>query len=177
MPSIAPLSWIALSLGASPWLIAAAPLVLLFCCVTAMYHLIGRDHRNVSGDVLHDLENDPYYRRMMFGVTAGFVIATYFACAMAVSGAFNLPQVIVSCMGLGCIHAPLVLIGHELGHAVRSKRDLRVAPLVGYGHFTIEHNSGHHIKVATPMRKNLFRSWPMWMARQSCHRAVRAFSS
>lgn len=56
-------------------------------------------------------------------------------------------------LGLCVIRAPLVLIGHELRHA-RSLRDRRIARitlgLIGYGHFSIEHNAGHDVHVATP---------------------------
>ena len=56
-------------------------------------------------------------------------------------------------LGTGFTSAGSILIGHELGH----KQNLpdRIAAqvvmgLVGYGHFRVEHNRGHHVHVATP---------------------------
>ena len=53
----------------------------------------------------------------------------------------------------GSAAVPALLLGHELGH--KPSRADRVAAqvvngLVGYGHFCIEHNRGHHVNVATP---------------------------
>ena len=152
MPLVVPFCLAALSFGAPAWTVAAAPMFLLFVVCTALDHVFGRDHRNISLEVLMELEGDPYYRRLLFVVTGLFVLSIILACAVAASGVFNAAQIIVFCLGLGLIHAPLVLIGHELGHA-KSKRDRRVARfalgLIGYGHFSIEHNTGHHIHVAT----------------------------
>lgn len=153
MPLIVPMSLLALGLGAPAWAIAVAPLVLLFGVCTAIDHIFGRDHRNISLEVLMELEGDPYYRRLLFIVTGLFALSIILACGLAASGLFGPGQLIVFGIGLGLIHAPLVLVGHELGHA-KSKRDRRVAQialgLIGYGHFSIEHNTGHHVHVATP---------------------------
>jgi alkane 1-monooxygenase len=67
----------------------------------------------------------------------------------------------------GAVSGCAILVGHELGHK-RSRVDrfaARVALiLVGYAHFTIQHNRGHHRQVATPedcssarMGENLYR--------------------
>ena len=78
-----------------------------------------------------------------------FIFAAWFVAT------FPLPwhgvlAVILTTGGIGgfCIN-----IGHELGHKVphieRWLAKLVLAP-TGYGHFTVEHNRGHHIEVATP---------------------------
>ena len=55
--------------------------------------------------------------------------------------------------GAALFHGTLINVGHELGHSGK-KLDRRAAKianaLVGYGHFTLEHNTGHHSRVATP---------------------------
>ena len=60
---------------------------------------------------------------------------------------------LVLTLGTGFTSAGSILMGHELGH----KQNLLdrigaqvVMGLVGYGHFRIEHNRGHHVHVATP---------------------------
>ena len=152
MPMVVPVCLVALTLGAPAWAVAIAPLVLLFGVCTALDHLFGRDHRNVSLEIVLELEGDPYYRRLLFFVTSLFALSLVLACRIAASGVFGPVQTLLFGLGVGLIHAPLVLIDHELGHA-RSQRDRRVARialgLIGYGHFSIEHNSGHHVHVAT----------------------------
>ena len=152
MPMVVPLCLGALGLGAPTWAVAVTPLVLLFGLCTALDHVFGRDHRNVSLEIVLGLEADPYYRRLLFIVTALFALSLFLACGIVASGVLGVGQMVVFGIGLGVIHAPLVLIGHELGHA-RSRRDQRIARialgLIGYGHFSIEHNSGHHVHVAT----------------------------
>jgi alkane 1-monooxygenase len=56
-------------------------------------------------------------------------------------------------LGVGFGSSGAILLGHELGH--KNNRADRIAAqvansLVGYGHFCIEHNVGHHVHVATP---------------------------
>ncbi|WP_083195048.1 alkane 1-monooxygenase [Pararhodobacter sp. CCB-MM2] len=153
MPMVVPLCLAALTLGAPSWAVAVTPLFLLFGLCTALDHVFGRDHRNVSLEIVMGLEDDPYYRRLLFLVTGLFGLSLLLACWIVSSGVFGPLQSVLFGLGLGLIHAPLVLIGHELGHA-RSLRDRRMARvalgLIGYGHFSIEHNSGHHVHVATP---------------------------
>lgn len=152
MPMVVPFCFGALQLGMPPWAIAVTPLFLLFGACTALDHFFGRDHRNVSLEIVMGLEGDPYYRRLLFLVTALFALSLLLACAIVASGVFSPVQILLFGLGVGLIHAPLVLIGHELGHA-KSLRDRRIARialgLIGYGHFSIEHNSGHHVHVAT----------------------------
>jgi alkane 1-monooxygenase len=60
---------------------------------------------------------------------------------------------LVLSLGTGYSSAGALLIGHELGHK-NNTSDKRAAQivnaLVGYGHFCIEHNRGHHVQVSTP---------------------------
>src|SRR5262249_58021054 len=55
--------------------------------------------------------------------------------------------------GTGFASSASLLVGHELGHKA-SRADRTAAQIVngmiGYGHFCIEHNRGHHVNVATP---------------------------
>jgi len=56
-------------------------------------------------------------------------------------------------LSAGITSADSIFLGHELGHK-QSKADRAAAQvalaLVGYGHFSAEHNRGHHVQVATP---------------------------
>lgn len=152
-PALAPFLLILNLLGVSPWLIAIAPLVLLFGIAPIADYAIGRDCRNVSPEVIQVLENDPYYRRLMHFIVPGYGFGVLAAAALATNASFTALQWVLFTVGMGFIHSLIVLVAHELGHA-RSAFDRAMAQLalslVAYGHFGIEHNTGHHMKVATP---------------------------
>ena len=71
---------------------------------------------------------------------------------------------------IGCIGGIGINTAHELGHKKEShERWLSKIALaqVAYGHFYIEHNRGHHVRVATPedpasarLGETLYEFWP-----------------
>src|SRR4051795_9267433 len=54
---------------------------------------------------------------------------------------------------VGCVSGIAINTAHELGHK-RKQAERRLSKVAlaqtGYGHFFIEHNRGHHVRVATP---------------------------
>ena len=56
-------------------------------------------------------------------------------------------------LGVGTIDGGALLVGHELGHKpdrLNTFFGMLANNAVGYAHFRIEHNRGHHTWVATP---------------------------
>ncbi len=114
---------------------------------------IGMDARNPPDDVIKWLEQDRYYRWCTYAY-----IPLQYAGLLAACWLFSRPSLsTVDKVGLaltvGMVSGVAINTAHELGH----KRDnlerwlSRVAlAQSGYGHFFIEHNRGHHVKVATP---------------------------
>lgn len=152
-PMVAPVLLILQALGLPLWAVALAPLVLLFFVAPVADHLIGRDTRNVSPDAVAALEADPFYRRLMHAIVPSYAIGVIAAAALAARLDFGALQWGLFTVGMGFVHSLLVLVAHELGHA-RAQIDRRMAhlalALLAYGHFGVEHNVGHHKKVATP---------------------------
>jgi alkane 1-monooxygenase len=115
--------------------------------------LVGEDRSNPPESAIEALEEDRYYRYITYAVVPvlwiTYVFAAWFVCRHALPwyGEF---AVILSTGSAGgfCIN-----VGHELGHkqttVERWLAKIILAP-TGYGHFTIEHNRGHHLDVATP---------------------------
>ena len=70
-------------------------------------------------------------------------------------GTLSLPvwAFVLMTLSAGVASGSGLTVGHELGHK-HDKLDRLSAKLInaltGYGHFNIEHNQGHHVKVATP---------------------------
>jgi alkane 1-monooxygenase len=82
------------------------------------------------------------------------LFASFFVVAWFL-GTYRVPwwAYTVLALGAGFQNSGAILLGHELGH--KNNRADRIAAqvangLVGYGHFCIEHNVGHHVHVATP---------------------------
>jgi len=115
--------------------------------------LMGTDTSNPPEAAVPALEADPYYRRVTFALVpllwGAFVYAAWFSQAAPLSLAGQIGLVIST----GAIGGFCINLGHEIGHK-RAPLERWLAKLVlaptGYGHFTIEHNRGHHRDVATP---------------------------
>lgn len=153
VPALAPLLFGLQHIGVNLWVIAVTPLALLFGVAPIIDHLIGKDTRNISNEVLLVLKHDPYYRRLLYLIVPTYALGIFCACAIASNGQFTAAQWLLFTIGSGFVHSLIVLVAHELGHATQ-KRDQQLAgfalSLIAYGHFSLEHNIGHHVNVATP---------------------------
>ncbi|MGW4092532.1 alkane 1-monooxygenase [Nocardia sp. NPDC004750] len=114
---------------------------------------IGVDGTNPRDEDYERLSNDRYYRwctYLMLPVQLiGLVIASYMWAGdeLSVVDKLGLAATLGFVSGIG------INAAHELGHRVeRLERWLAKIALAqsGYGHFFVEHNRGHHVRVATP---------------------------
>ena len=115
--------------------------------------LAGIDPTNPPDEVIEWLEEDRYYR----WVTYIFLPIQYAALIWAASAWATYDLSPVSKIGLALTVGTVAGIGintaHELGHKKEQhERWLARIALAQtcYGHFYIEHNRGHHVRVATP---------------------------
>ncbi|WP_456698636.1 fatty acid desaturase [Aeromicrobium sp. P5_D10] len=152
--------------GAWLWL---APVV--FLGLVPLIDLItGRDNTNPPDEIIDALENDKYYRWVTYAYLpvqyAGFVLAMWFLAThdLAVIDKIGLA------VSIGTVGGVAINTAHELGHKKESlERWFSKIALAQtfYGHFYIEHNRGHHVRVATPddpassrMGESFYRFWP-----------------
>jgi alkane 1-monooxygenase len=131
----------------------ALPLGILYGLMPLLDFLVGEDPNNPPEEVVPQLEEDPYYRWLTWlAVPLHFV--TLLACAWWV-GTQALPWwgVLLTAYAAGAGAGLGINTGHELGHK-RGSLEQWLTRLVlavpAYGHFTVEHNRGHHKTVATP---------------------------
>ncbi len=145
------------------------PLVILGV-VPVVDVLAGLDRSNPPDEVIADLENDRYYRWLTFLFLpvqyAGFAAAFWFIATgdVPVADRIGLAVTVGFIAGLG------INTAHELGHKREShERWLSKIALAQsfYGHFYIEHNRGHHVRVATPedpassrVAESFYAFWP-----------------
>ncbi|MEM9122966.1 MAG: alkane 1-monooxygenase [Pseudomonadota bacterium] len=129
------------------------PLFFIYVLVPGLDLLFGEDPHNPPEEVVEAMEADPYYRRLLHVAVPLFYVS--FFAALWFVGTQNLPwwAIPLLAFSVGTVHGDVLNIGHELGHKA-NKLDRTLAQLVnsliGYGHFCIEHNRGHHVWVATP---------------------------
>jgi len=127
--------------------------LLVFVAFPILDIAIGLDATNPPDSVLKWLEQDRYYRWCTYLFIPVQYAGLVFACWLWSSGDLTLLENLGLAMTMGVVGGIAINTAHELGH----KRDgterwlSRVAlAQTGYGHFFIEHNRGHHVRVATP---------------------------
>nr|WP_075850084.1 alkane 1-monooxygenase [Saccharomonospora sp. CUA-673] len=144
--------------------------VVILVLVPAVDLLAGLDRSNPPDDVIEALENDRYYRWITFLYLpiqyAGFVAALW----LITQGDLSVVDKVGLAITVGTIGGIGINTAHELGHKKEShERWLSKIALAQsfYGHFYIEHNRGHHVRVATPedpasarVGENFYQFWP-----------------
>ncbi len=115
--------------------------------------VIGLDATNPPDSVLKWLEQDHYYRwctYLFIPIQYGGLIL---ACWQWADGGLTIVEALGLALTMGVVGGIAINTAHELGHKRESSEKWlsRVAlAQTGYGHFFIEHNRGHHVRVATP---------------------------
>lgn len=115
--------------------------------------LIGRDERNPPDGAVPSLESDGYYKALVYASIPLFYV-TWIVSAWAVSTQqYGWIGYLGLSLGVALTNGLALVVGHEVGHKT-SRLEKRLAQIVlavpAYGHFSAEHNRGHHKDVATP---------------------------
>lgn len=135
-----------------PWLLFSAPVV-VYGLVPLLDWLVGKDSSNPPDSALAALESDPYYRWATY-IYVVIELAFFVFVAWAIATlSLSWVEWIGLTWGIGILSGISINTAHELGHKkTRLERWLALVALapVAYGHFYVEHNKGHHRRVATP---------------------------
>lgn len=115
--------------------------------------LVDQDRRNPPEEVVKSLERDKYYRRCTYLYLPLQYAGLVFGCWTWVNSPMGLFEKFAMAATLGVVGGVGINAAHELGHK-RTKLERRLAKVAlaqsFYGHFYVEHNHGHHLRVATP---------------------------
>ena len=146
---------------ASQALLWIGPL-LLFVLLPLLDLKFGADGQNPPDEVMERLENDKYYRYCTYAFIpfqyASVIFGAYLFTADNVSwlgydGPLGWVGKLGVALSVGVLGGVGINTAHEMGHKKDAlERWLSKVTLAqtGYGHFFIEHNRGHHVRVATP---------------------------
>ncbi|MEQ1864295.1 MAG: alkane 1-monooxygenase [Micropepsaceae bacterium] len=129
------------------------PVAYMYVFIPLFDLIVGEDTHNPPEEVVDAMAADPFYRTLLHAAVPVFYLS-FFAAAWFV-GTQDLPwwAILVFAYGVGALHGDVLTIGHELGHKNNATDRFwakMVNALIGYGHFCIEHNRGHHVWVSTP---------------------------
>jgi alkane 1-monooxygenase len=111
------------------------------------------DAANPPDSVVKWLEQDRYYRWCTYAYLPIQYGGIVFACWLWASGRLSTIDSIGLALTMAMVSGIAINTAHELGHKRASlERWLSKVALAssGYGHFFVEHNRGHHVRVATP---------------------------
>jgi alkane 1-monooxygenase len=147
-------SWLAVlatGLGVFWWSVP----ILAFVIIPIVDHLVGPDSQAPGDSVLAWLATDRFYRWATYLYLPNQYLSLVFACWLWSGGGW-VTLGFVDKVGLmatvGLVGGLAINAAHELGHTrERSERRLSKVALAQtcYGHFYVEHNRGHHVRVAT----------------------------
>ncbi|MEN9429432.1 MAG: hypothetical protein RJA86_291 [Pseudomonadota bacterium] len=121
--------------------------------IPAVDRMIGEDKSNPPASAVQQLENDKYYGRIVKAFIPAQYAVTFLGAWLASRKSTPMIDRVGLTFSVGAMNGIAINTAHELGHkhdkADRLLAMLALAP-TGYTHFAVEHNFGHHKRVATP---------------------------
>lgn len=121
--------------------------------IPALDRAIGEDKSNPPESAVKTLEQDKYYDRIVKAFIPTQYAMTFMGAWLASRKNTPLSDKIGITLTVGAINGVGINTAHELGHKSNKLNKLMamaaLAP-TGYTHFVVEHNFGHHKRVATP---------------------------
>ncbi|MGA7049740.1 MAG: alkane 1-monooxygenase [Mycobacterium sp.] len=136
--------------------------ILLYVLLPILDTCFGHDGDNPPEEVIKHLENDKYYRYCTYAVIPFQLTSLFVACYLwsagdlswlGIAGGLGLISKIGVTVTVGIVGGVGINTAHEMGHKRENlERWLSKVTLAQtlYGHFYIEHNRGHHVRVSTP---------------------------
>jgi alkane 1-monooxygenase len=113
----------------------------------------GEDFSNPPESAVEGLNKDVFYRALVWLYVPFQLIGTVYGAWLAATQSLDWYTYIALVLTVGSTNGIGIGTAHELGHKQESLdcwlSKIALAPSM-YGHFFVEHNRGHHKRVATP---------------------------
>ena len=129
-------------------------IVFVFGAIPVLDHYIGTDKENIEKEDEKELSQELFFKFVLYSWVFIQIGLLLWAMSVVVSGTLAWWEIIGFSISLGLVTGGVgITVAHELGHKT-DKLDQFFSKtllfMVGYMHFFIEHNRGHHVWVATP---------------------------
>ena len=127
--------------------------VFILLIIPLLDWVFGTDRSNPPDWAVEQLAEDRFYRWCTFLFLPLQYAGLVFACWVVTTRGLTLVDQFGYALTVGTVAGVAINTAHELGHkSVKAERRLAKLALAqsGYGHFYVEHNRGHHNRVATP---------------------------
>ncbi|WP_320064758.1 alkane 1-monooxygenase [Micromonospora sp. RTGN7] len=181
VPMLPLMAWLVWRGGAGWWAWWLPPLT-VFGVIPVVDLLIGDDRSNPPETAMPKLARNGYYRWLTYLYLPFQYAGLVLGCALWASGELDPLGAAGLIVTLGVVDGIAINTAHELGHKrerlERWMSKVALAP-TGYGHFYVEHNRGHHVRVATPpdpassrLGESFYAFWPrtVWGSLRSAWR-------
>lgn len=126
----------------------------VFLVIPIMDYWVSLDKENVPKEAVSQVAKDQFYRVMTFTwvfIQVGVLIWLFFQVGLEI---FSPWEYVLLVTGTALVTGGIgITVAHELGHKLGKWEQIAAKVLlmtVCYMHFIIEHNRGHHARVATP---------------------------
>jgi alkane 1-monooxygenase len=143
--------WMHARTGDEAWLFLG--FLTSYVVAPALDMVLGEDRNNPPEEVVMQLDQDVYYRRLTYAVVPLHFVTLLASAWYAATADLSLAGFVGLAMIAGLTAGLAINTGHELGHK-NSKLEKILSKLVlavpAYGHFSVDHNRGHHSVVSTP---------------------------
>jgi alkane 1-monooxygenase len=152
-PAISMVGTLAVSVFSVGTWVLFFPLVFFYGLVPLLDFVIGEDTSNPPESSIATLEADPYYRWITYATIPVLWVSVIFNCIFLCSFSLSALEWMATLIATGSVLGFGLNVSHELGHKLQKtprKIALFNSAIGVYGHFSIEHNRGHHRHVSTP---------------------------
>lgn len=129
------------------------PMVYYFGAVPSLDKMLGEDPHNPPTEVMESMAKDTFYKWMVVKHIPLVYLNLILGCATIAMLPVGIVGYIAIILSAGYFNQGALNLAHELGHkADKMNQYFAKAAMwsIGYAHFCIEHNKGHHVWVSTP---------------------------
>jgi alkane 1-monooxygenase len=181
VPGMPFMAWLVWRTGADSW-VWWLPVVAVFVMIPVVDLLVGDNRDNPPEEAVARLSRDGYYRWLTYLYLPAQYGGLVLGCAVWASGKLDAVGAAGLVATIAIVDGIAINTAHELGHKrERVERWLSKVALAptGYGHFYVEHNRGHHVRVATRedpassrLGESFYAFWPrtVWGSLRSAWR-------
>jgi alkane 1-monooxygenase len=142
-----------IAVGINGW-VSYLTVIIAFILIPIFELILPKDSRNLSSKEYNKLDMSRFYNYLLYiNVPLLYGLLIYFILT-GISSDWSTLETIGKILSVGIVGgASGINVAHELGHKSGKFQKLAAKALllpVLYLHFIIEHNRGHHLRVATP---------------------------